>query len=288
MTEQEILDTLDNSVYEYYDSFVWLGHVYSYLIDTRLNVFRATDDRWAIAVERLGYNPRVGSIALDIHCYGNCLINLEEYNNQPVNSYCVSPIDWDNFEATTENECLKPDAKFWLVRGQPVPLSHDRQAYAAAGIEWEEYEPNTIHIEEAGRLVVTTHRDWFRATDEELYKFIPTDLKKILVLDEWFHKDFLLELTQTTTDEHLRQTYELNKSLNALGGMSFEAFAHARRQHEIQADESDKQEWEHNRPGSYETWQLIAKVIVTNDPTHYQPTLPANTHWKYWPDSGSL
>ncbi|MBK8628377.1 MAG: hypothetical protein IPN86_23345 [Saprospiraceae bacterium] len=83
MTEEEILNTLDNSNDGYYCSFVELGHVYSYLIDTRLNVFRGDRDRWAIGVERLGYNPRAGAIILDINYFGNCLTNLEFYNERP-------------------------------------------------------------------------------------------------------------------------------------------------------------------------------------------------------------
>jgi hypothetical protein len=55
MTEEEILNTLDNSNDGFYCSFVELGHAYSYLIDTRLNVFCGDKDRWAIVVERLGY-----------------------------------------------------------------------------------------------------------------------------------------------------------------------------------------------------------------------------------------
>ncbi|MDJ1498579.1 hypothetical protein QNI19_36935 [Cytophagaceae bacterium DM2B3-1] len=288
MTEQEILDKLDNSSIEYYGSFVELGHPYSFLLDTRLNVFRGDNDRWAIAVEKLGYNPRAGCILLEIHYYGNCLINLGNYNKQLLNEYSVLPIDMDNFEETTDGEALKPDAKFWLVRGHQVPLTHTKQAYADAGIELQEYEPDTIGVEEAARLVLLTNRDLFRATDNELYKCIPADLKKILVLDEWFHKDFFLNPTSAMLDEHLRQTYEFNKNLTGLGGVAFESFAQARRMYEIQADTWNKEEWETNRPGSYETWQLIAKVIVTNDPTHYKPTLQPNTHWIHWPDSGSL
>lgn len=70
MTEEEILNTLDHSNDGYYCSFVELRHVYSYLIDSRLNVFRGDKDRWAIAVERLGYNPRAGTILLEIYYYG--------------------------------------------------------------------------------------------------------------------------------------------------------------------------------------------------------------------------
>lgn len=288
MTEEEILNTLDNSNDGYYCSFVELGHVYSYLIDTRLNVFRGDNDLWAIAVERLGYNPRAGAIELDIYYYGNCLINLIFYNERPTNYYSIQPIDFDNFNETIDGECLKAAAKLWLVRGKQVALSHNKQDYANAGIELKEYEPNEISVEEVGRLVVSQNRDLFRATDMELYQFIPPHLKKILVLDEWFHKDFLLQITPTMTDEHLRQTFEFNKKLNGLDGMNFERFAQSFRQQEILSDDWNREIWENNRPSSYETWQLIAKVIVTNDPKQYQPTLEPNTHWTNWPDSGGL
>jgi hypothetical protein len=42
MTEEEILNTLDNSNDGYYCSFVDLGNGYSYLIDTRLLYFVMT------------------------------------------------------------------------------------------------------------------------------------------------------------------------------------------------------------------------------------------------------
>lgn len=288
MTEEEILNTLDNSNDGYYCSFVDLGHVSSYLIDTRLNVFRGDNDRWAIAIERLGYNPRAGAIILDINYYGNCLTNLEYYNERPTSYYSIHPIDFDNFNETVDGESIKSDAKFWLVRGQQVSLSHNKQDYTNAGIELKEYEPNEISAEEIGRLVVSQNRDLFRATDIELYKSIPTDLKKILVLDEWFHKDFQLQISPTMTDEHLLQTFEFNKNLTGLGGMTFESFAQSFRQQTILSDDWNREIWENNRPTSYETWRLIAKVIVTNDPKEYKPTLEPNTHWTNWPDSGSM
>ena len=288
MTEEEILNTLDNSNDGYYCSFVDLGHVYSYLIDVRLNVFRGDNDRWAIAIERLGYNPRAGAIVLDINYYGNCLTNLEFYNERQTSYYSIHPIDFDNFNETIDGESLKSDAKFWLVRGQQVPLSHNKQDYTNTGIELKEYEPNEISAEEVGRLVVSQNRDLFRATDSELYKSIPTDLKKKLVLDEWFHKDFQLQISPTMTDEHLRQTFEFNKNLTGLEGMTFESFAQSFRQQEILSDDWNREIWENNRPSSSETWQLIAKVIVTNDPKQYKPTLEPNTHWSNWPDSGSM
>ncbi|MEI9943032.1 MAG: hypothetical protein WDN26_02315 [Chitinophagaceae bacterium] len=52
-----------------------------------------------------------------------------------------------------------------------------------------------------------------RSTDEELYKSIPETLEKILVIDEWYHRDFN-EITQSeTSDEQLKAIYNFNKNL---------------------------------------------------------------------------
>ncbi|GAB2779182.1 hypothetical protein GCM10027275_23400 [Rhabdobacter roseus] len=288
MTEEEILSTLDNSNDGYYCSFVELGHVYSYLIDSRLNVFRDDNHRWALAIERLGYNPRAGAITLDINYYGNCLTNLEFYNGRPTSYYSIQPNDADNFNQTIDDESLKSDAKIWLVRGQEVYLSHNKQDYVDAGIKLKEYEQNEIRVEEVGRFVVSQNRDLFRATDNELHKSIPADLKKILVLDEWFHKDFKLQFSSAITDDHLRQTYELNRRFTELSEMNFENFAKLFRLQEVLEDDWNRDIWENNRPSSYETWKMLAKVIVADDSNQYKPTLEPNTHWINWPESGSM
>ncbi|MFE4977461.1 DUF7003 family protein [Kitasatospora sp. NPDC056651] len=41
-------------------------------------------------------------------------------------------------------------------------------------------------------------------------------------------------------------------------------------------------------PSGHETFQMIAEVLDTGDPTRYRPTLQANTHWSLWPDAGTL
>jgi hypothetical protein len=287
MTENEILQTLDNCHDGYYCSFVELGHVYSYLIDTRLNIFR-DENKWAVAVERLGYNPRADAIILDIHYFGNCLINLEYQNEKPTKYYSVYPIENDNFDETVDGECLKANAKFWLVRGQQISLSHNKQDYLDAGIELKEYEPNEISVEEAGRLVILKNRNIFRATDPELYKSIPTELKKILVLDEWFHKDFNIQIFPIMTEEHLKQTFEFNKNLTKNEEMNIDTFITSFRNQEKMNNEYNNEQWNSNRPSSYETWQQIAKVIATNNTDYYKPTIRSNTHWINWPESGSM
>jgi hypothetical protein len=282
LTEQEILSTIDNSNNGgYYCHFVNLGDVYSYLIDCRLNVFHSDYDNWAVAIERLGYNPRSDNTLLEIYYYGNCLLNLEEYNRQFTNYYIVYPANWDNFQEPIYAERSIPDAQYLLVRGEKIKLSSKKQDYVEAGIELKEYEPNEITKEEIVRLIITKHRQLFRATDGELFKSIPSDLNKILVLDEWYHKDYTEMKQPAITDDQLKNTYELNYKIarqEGLKEMDFETFSILFKEQEKKNIEINKRKWNENRPSSYETWQQLSKVIVTGDLKHYRPLLKPNTH----------
>ena len=292
ITENQILSNLDNYKWSDYCHFIDLGAGYSHLIDSRLNIFKGSDDKWAIAAERLGYNEQAGYIMLDIYYFGNFLTNLESYNGQETNYYTVLPIDWNNFNDTTINGLfLKTDAKFWTIRNNQIELSHRIEDYQNAGIDLTEYRPGEISLEEVGRLIITQKRNrkLLRATDEELYKSIPKDLKKLLVIDEWYHLEFNKIVQPTISDKHLRTTYEFNKNL-ATGQdyMDFESLANLFRYQEQSNSNFNKSQWQDNRPSSYETWQLLAKVIATGDISIYKPTLQPNSHWTNWLESGSL
>ena len=41
-------------------------------------------------------------------------------------------------------------------------------------------------------------------------------------------------------------------------------------------------------PSTYETFPLLAEVLVTRDPSRSCPTLPPNNHWENWPEAGGL
>jgi hypothetical protein len=53
-------------------------------------------------------------------------------------------------------------------------------------------------------------------------------------------------------------------------------------------------EWHHpdmsggQKPSQTKTFQMLADVLVTGEPSRYQPAEPANTHWKHWPMGGAL
>lgn len=275
LTTQEILSTLDNCDKKSSFNFITLEHPYIFTIDSRLNIFRDNDGRWAIVSEVLGYNPRGSAIGLEIRYFGNCLVGLKK-TDKAYNYYMAQPIDWDSFKKTIKNEVVNPDAKFWLIRGQEIALSHDPQEYKDAGIELKEYEPGEISAEEVGRLLILKHRDLFRATDEELYRSIPKDLEKILVIDEWYHKEFCQSRSPFEKPKMLARFDMTDPNIQAMVQRELDQTARA-----------NERNWA-DRPGSYETWQQIAEVIVSGDPSKYQPTLAPNSHWSNWPEAGAL
>ena len=95
-----------------------------------------------------------------------------------------------------------------LVRGVPVALSRDKTNYERVGIELVKFGPGKIDMDEVSRLLITQGQDVFRATDEELYKSIPRDLEKILILDEWYHRDFTIYPPKILSSAEITEAYE--------------------------------------------------------------------------------
>jgi hypothetical protein len=70
--------------------------------------------------------------------------------------------------------------------------------------------------------------------------------------------------------------------------MNYETFVAQYKQDEQRKYNESLQEWRNTQPSSYETWQQIAKVIATGDTSYFRPTLEPNSHWKNWPEGGSM
>jgi Family of unknown function (DUF7003) len=167
-TAHEILAQLDEAYREY--RFADPEHPYSSAIDARMHVFR-DDERWALLIELVGYNPRAVDVTDVVHTYGNCLIRGRQgYENEDF----LSRIDnMDEIEDRDNPEYLRVDGGPIEIRGQRVPVT------AHAG------DP----LEDVFRLLVPEHRDLLLADETELRRRIPADLPRILVLEEWWHRD---------------------------------------------------------------------------------------------------
>jgi len=42
------------------------------------------------------------------------------------------------------------------------------------------------------------------------------------------------------------------------------------------------------RSGASQTFQQIAHALVMGAPSDYKASLAPNTHWRHWPDGGTL
>ncbi|HTJ11793.1 MAG TPA: hypothetical protein VL547_07200 [Dinghuibacter sp.] len=280
MNPSDILFALDHCYDSPHGQFIDLEHPYSYTADCRLNLFRNGDGHWAIVAEVLNYQTRGAgwAVALDIIYFGNCLVPVDE---EGYNYYTVVIQDYDNFAETIDIGRLVPGATVWKIRDAELPLSHDRSDYEAEGIELRTFDPEDDYASEFPgegvlRLLVPRHRDIFRATDEELYKGIPSTLHKVLVLDEWHHKRFHQSSSPFESPEFLASFDQGNPFIATMIQDELEKNARY-----------NAKEWE-TRPSSYETWQQIAEVLATGDTSRYKPTLEPNTHWRYWPEGGSM
>ncbi|MBV1849973.1 DUF7003 family protein [Catellatospora tritici] len=164
----EILAQLDGAAREF--GFADPEHPYYSAIDARMHVFR-DDERWALLIELVGYNPRAGNVVDVVHTYGNCLtrgrpgFEVEDFHSRIDNM--------DEIEDRDNPEYLCVDGGPIEVRGQRVPVP------ARVG----------DLLEDVFRLLVPEHRDLLLADDAELRRRIPAELPRFLVLEEWWHRE---------------------------------------------------------------------------------------------------
>jgi hypothetical protein len=232
-TKDEILGQLDKCASDF--TFPVLDNGYVYPVDVRLTAFR-DDDRWAIALEAIGFNPRSGGhngINNCLHLFGNCLRRPPGTANEDFIGFTSSGPDGPTFDDEVE-EFVRPEARSLRIRQAVARFNLSPETFAAHGIELQ--EPPTVLAHELLRLLVPQHRDLVLLADAELQERLPPDLRRILRLNEWHHPD-------------------------VSGG---------------------------ELPSNVETFQLLADVLVTGDAGKYEPTERPNTHWRNWPDGGTL
>lgn len=167
-TAEEILAQLDEAARNY--GFADPEHAYYYGIDGRMHLYR-DESRWALLIELVGYNPRNVNVIDVVHTYGNCLTRGRiGYEDEDF----LDRIDnMDEIDDEDNPECLSTDGGPIEIRGQRITVD------AAAGDA----------LEDVFRLLTPDHRELLLAEEAELRRRIPADLPRVLVLDEWWHRD---------------------------------------------------------------------------------------------------
>lgn len=228
---EEILEQLDACAERF--EFPMLDNGYVHLAETRLHAFRDSD-RWAMVIEVLGANNREGGHAgIDncLHLFGNCLTVEPGTSNE---GFLYPTSDGPEGPTFEEGGSVRREAKTLRIRGEVVELpSREVLKNLNGEVIWRGRKLETHQLL---RAISESHRDGLLATEDELRRFVPADLPKILKLDEWFHPDLC----------------------------------------------------ENELPSENETFQMLAGMLETGDVGVFRPTNDPNTHWKHWPQGGTL
>lgn len=212
-TEKEILEELDSTFYgvtgryitnksDYsYIFFLDLEHGYSNTVGSRIHLY-ADANRWAVVFEKSAYQNRGGYADIELDYVGNCIEYIKESSyedNRISNMESVILIPSDEFARISKvggkNELfelvsLKSDSV--KVRGEMVKIEHDPSLYKALGIQPNELSSSdeSIGFPQLIRYLNEVNPDLLRAREIEIRRYIPKNIPKIMVIDEFHFSSF--------------------------------------------------------------------------------------------------
>lgn len=207
-----------------------------------------SDVDWALVIEIFGFSPRTGLPDINIHTFASRLWN----RNPPAHD-------------------VTPEVDQKHLTNHPHNESHI--VYPIEKGNWQDPEIADFVSQEAKEIVVRGTR--FRLPSLDEYKHHGIDLEeppRILVVELCrYLADVAREhILATESEQRMNVPPELKKILQL-------------------------EEWHHpnlveeaERTSQSETFQQLAKVLVTGHTSLYQPSFPPNTHWGNWPEGGRL
>jgi hypothetical protein len=179
-----------------------LDNGYVYLAACRLSLFGSPED-WALAIEIFGYSPRSGIPDIHVYTIGSRVRRIrtqadyvstaayEAYlasnpNNESAFIYPIEEGDWQN---PSNDELLAHGQHYVSVRGHSVvtpPSSEYAKYYQIALAATQD-----VHVFEFCLYIAASMRDSVLATPDERRVCVPSDLVKLLQVEEWRHPDLL-------------------------------------------------------------------------------------------------
>lgn len=183
---KDILDQLDACAEDY--TFPMLDNGYIYPITSKLTAYR-DKERWTLVIEVVGFNYQAGGhdgIQNCLHIFGNCIDTEPGTDDDNFLNMTEDGSDYPTFDEEND-ETLNPKAKTMLLRDKEITINHSREFYLNKGIELE--DEDSILIWEFLRGLLPEYDSDLLATEEEIRERIPTDLPKIMELNEWHHPD---------------------------------------------------------------------------------------------------
>jgi len=261
-TEKEILNQLDlafqgipSDFYPVggkgdikYNFFLDLEHGYFSTACNRIHLY-ADSHRWAIVFEKNGYANRASDAEIELDYIGNCI------------NYVIERYPGQNYITNT--------SRIQLITGEEYERIQNK-----SGSDMECFElidPNAKYVIVKGHKVTMEH-------DEKRYAHLgikprdfdnPRNLVSFEGLVRYLSETESLIMNATKDDIRAHLPSDLPEIL-MIDKFHFESVYN-----------------KNSFPSNQETYQLIAKILVTGNPNLWKPKNKPNNHWSNW-ESGNL
>ena len=249
-TKEDILQALESL--EPYKQLPDFEHPYVHTAGSRITLF-ADSTRWAIVFEKAGYGE---GAEIELTYFGNCLINQSK---QGLHGQYLSNSAY--FPLITSKEFARIDAgttldSFGLVSRAEKHVKV-RDNFVPIEQDVNRYEQKGITIQDfdnPNRLI--DFACLVPCLDEahpELFTVTESELRTLL--PKGLPKLFVIDKW------HHKPFYVFNDGVNKPYGV---------------------------KPRNYETYPMIADILVSKDTAKWKSTLTPNNDWRNWPRAGSL
>jgi hypothetical protein len=249
-TKEDILKDLEDL--HPYKQLPDFEHPYLHTAGNRITLF-ADSTRWAIVFEKTGYGE---GAELELTYFGNCLISQSK---QGLYGQYLSNSSYFSLITTKELASIEvgSEQEFSGLISKGAKQVKVRDTYVPIEHDVKKYEQQKIKIQDFDnpkRLIDFASLVRYLAEENpDLFRATDAELRSLLPKD--LPKLFVID------NWHHKPYYVFPDGVNKPFGV---------------------------KPRDYETYPMIADILVTKDTTKWKPTLKPNNDWRNWPRAGSM
>lgn len=185
-----------------YNFFLDLEHGYCETAGNRIHLY-ADSTRWVIVFEKSGYQNRQSSAEIELNYIGNCIdypvdkFPERSYITNTSRILLIDPAELERIEnkegVDLETfELIGQDIRQIKIRDKFIPFESNPENYERVGIKLRDYEnpKKLIGFGDLLRYLHETNPILIAATEDEIRKYIPKDIPKLMVLEEFHFSSF--------------------------------------------------------------------------------------------------
>ncbi|UOU97057.1 hypothetical protein MUU74_11180 [Chryseobacterium daecheongense] len=181
-----------------YNFFLDLEHGYFETAGNRIHLY-ANENQWAVVFEKSGYQNRSTKAEIELDYIGNCvkyIVDKYPGRNYISNASNIVLVDSDEY-ARIENkqgatdienfELIGENIKEIKVHNKVIPFNNNYKDYEKRGIKLRDFDnpKKLVGFGDLIRFYYETNPNLIAATEDEIKKYIPKNLKKIMTIDKF-------------------------------------------------------------------------------------------------------